>query len=283
MPHGFVSEFSSIRPPRPTGALSGRHEARPATAPDKPAKFGNGCVRTSKGDGLMIDQFRMRLSERALDRLQRGVVLAALIAGTAAIAAPVATSGGFKQARVEVMQAVAAARAPASEAQVARLVWEGADIDGDGAADFANPTGKGERGADAYGEGRFGARRDGGSRRHEGADFVAEAGQTVHAPISGYVTKIGYAYADDQNLRFVEITNPALHHAARVFYIDPAVVEGQAVAIGAPIGRTHSLQKKYPGGMTDHVHLEIINTKGARIDPARILTARWERGAARAG
>lgn len=232
----------------------------------------------------MIDQFRVRLSERALHGLQKGVLIAGLIAGaTAAIAAPVASSGGFRQARAEVMQAVKAARAPASEAQVARLVWEGADVDGDGAADFANPTGHGERGVDAYGEGRFGASRDGGSRRHEGADFVADAGQTVHAPISGYVTKIGYAYADDQNLRFVEITNPALHHAARVFYVDPAVVEGQAVAIGAPIGKTHSLQKKYPAGMTDHVHLEIIDTRGARIDPARILTARWERGGIKGG
>lgn len=154
-------------------------------------------------------------------------------------------------------------------------VWDGADIDGDGRADFANPTGQDPRGHDAYGDGEFGARRDGGSRRHEGVDYRATAGQTVKAPISGYVTKIGYAYAGDQNLKFVEITNPALNYAARIFYVNPKVVEGQAVAMGHPIGTAHSLQRKYPGGMTDHVHLEIIDRGGARLDAARIITAEY--------
>ncbi|MDB5462056.1 MAG: hypothetical protein JWP23_445, partial [Phenylobacterium sp.] len=36
-----------------------------------------------------------------------------------------------------------------------RLVWEGADLDGDGQADIANPTGQAPRQTDAYGEGRF--------------------------------------------------------------------------------------------------------------------------------
>lgn len=225
-----------------------------------------------------MSETRLRLSERARDRLHRAVIVAGLIVGTAAIAAPVVESGGFRLAKAEMVN-TAQANAKATPAQVQRLVWDGADVDGDGTADFANPTGHDERGVDAYGEGRFGARRDGGSRRHEGADFVADAGQPVLAPISGYVTKIGYAYADDHQLRFVEITNPALHYAARVFYIDPAVAEGDTVAMGKPIGRTHSLQAKYPGGMTDHVHLEIINTKGVRVDPGRMLTARWELGA----
>jgi murein DD-endopeptidase MepM/ murein hydrolase activator NlpD len=156
-----------------------------------------------------------------------------------------------------------------------RLVWEGVDLDGDGQADIANPTGHAPRQTDAYGEGCFHASRDGGSRQHEGVDYVATPGQTVSAPISGYVTKIGYAYPDDQTLKFVEIDNPALHLTARVFYVDPAVNLGDAVAIGHPIGQAHSLQHRYPLGITDHVHLEIAE-RGRKVDAQTLITARTE-------
>ena len=157
-----------------------------------------------------------------------------------------------------------------------RTVWEGVDLDGDGQADIANPTGQAPRGTDAYGEGRFHASRDGGSRDHEGVDYVATAGQPVVAPISGYVSKIGYAYPDDQTLRYVEIENPALHLTARVFYVDPDVAVGDAVAVGRPIGHAHSLLKRYRGGMTNHVHLELVNGKGRKLDAETLITARAE-------
>jgi murein DD-endopeptidase MepM/ murein hydrolase activator NlpD len=157
-----------------------------------------------------------------------------------------------------------------------RTVWEGVDLDGDGQADVANPTGHAPRGLDAYGEGRFHASRDGGSRRHEGVDYVARAGQTVRAPISGYVAKIGYAYPGDVVLRYVEIDNPALHIQARVFYVDPDVEVGQTVAIGHPIGRAHTLQQRYPGGITDHVHLEIADARGDKLDASTLILARTE-------
>jgi len=156
-----------------------------------------------------------------------------------------------------------------------KLVWNGVDVDGDGRADFANPTGREPRAHDVYGDGEFGARRDGGSRRHEGVDYMAQAGQDVEAPMSGYVTKIGFAYAGDQTLKFVEITNPALNYSARVFYVNPKVQVGDTVAIGQLIATAHSLQRKYPGGMTDHVHLEILDRRGARIDAARMITAEY--------
>ncbi|HEX3363811.1 M23 family metallopeptidase [Phenylobacterium sp.] len=156
-----------------------------------------------------------------------------------------------------------------------RLVWEGADLDGDGQADIANPTGQAPRGEDAYGEGRFHASRDGGEREHEGVDYVATAGQSVAAPISGYVSKIGLAYPDDQTLKFVEIENPALHLTARAFYVDPDVAVGDAVAVGQPIGHAHSLQQRYPLGITDHVHLEIAE-KGRKMDAATLITAHAE-------
>ena len=155
------------------------------------------------------------------------------------------------------------------------LVWQGADIDGDGAPDFANPTGKAPRTHDAYGLGAFGASRDGGSRKHEGVDFVAEAGQPVASPISGYVTKIGMAYADDRDLQFVEITNRAIGYVARVFYVNPAVEVGEAVRLGQTIGEAHGLQERYPGGMTDHVHLELMGPDQKRMDATAVLTEKY--------
>jgi murein DD-endopeptidase MepM/ murein hydrolase activator NlpD len=191
---------------------------------------------------------------------------------------------GIAQAAVHVqaqeMAVLTSAPAPAEPIRVQPTLttWQGVDLDGDGRADVADPTGREPRDTDAYGEGRFHARRDGGSRLHEGVDYVAEAGQAVDAPISGYVTKIGYAYPGDQTLKFVEIENPALHLQARVFYVDPDVAVGEAVAVGSPIGRAHTLQKKYPGGIVDHVHLEIADRSGRKIDAATLIVARTDTG-----
>jgi murein DD-endopeptidase MepM/ murein hydrolase activator NlpD len=200
--------------------------------------------------------------------------MVALITTTAAAAAPLSLPAGRASLATAMERAVDKV-APTAEPAPMELVWDGADVDGDGRADFANPTGREPRVHDAYGDGEFGARRDDGNRRHEGVDYTARAGQAVEAPISGYVTKIGYAYAGDPNLKFVEITNPALNYAARVFYVTPRVQVGDTVAIGQPIGAAHSLQRKYPGGMTDHVHLEILDRRGARIDATRMITAEY--------
>ena len=170
----------------------------------------------------------------------------------------------------------AAMKTHMAPAKVQKLVWEGADIDGDGAADFVNPTGKATRDHDAYGEGEFNASRDGGSRRHEGVDYDATPGQDVVSPISGYVSKIGYAYAGDMDLKFVEVTNPALGYVARVFYVDPSVEVGQAVRLGATVGTAHSLQARYPGGMTDHVHTELAGPDHRNLDATRLIVARLE-------
>ncbi len=162
------------------------------------------------------------------------------------------------------------------------LVWRGVDVDGDGSDDFANPTGKAPRATDAFGCGAFGSPRDGDERRHEGVDYTSTAGQQVSAPISGFVTRIGNAYADDHFLRFVEITNPALHYTSRVFYVLPSVTEGQAVRLGQSIGWAMSLQRRYPG-ITDHIHLEIARLGGPRIDATRLIVARYEAPSANAG
>ena len=226
----------------------------------------------SKGYPRMSYGFRARLSELAKDRPLLLLTGAALVVATAAAASPLSQPTAVRARLMSAVEQAVTNAVPASP-QPLKVVWEGVDLDGDGRGDFANPTGQAPRSHDAYGEGEFGASRDGGARRHEGVDFKADAGQSVAAPISGYITKIGYAYGGDETLKFVEITNPALRFAARVFYVNPDVRVGDSVAVGHPIGTAHSLQRKYPGGMTNHVHLELIDTVGRRIDATHVITA----------
>lgn len=181
-----------------------------------------------------------------------GLSIAALAANRTWASAQIASVARTVQSRAaetrsltDLKAAITAAPAP------------GIDIDGDGESDFMNPTGRDQRRHDAYGSGQFGASRDGGVRRHEGVDYVSQAGQSVFAPMSGFVTRVGWAYDGDPALRTIEITNPALNYVARVLYVSPKVEVGQVVAIGDIIGHAQDLQGKYPRGMTNHVHLQI--------------------------
>jgi murein DD-endopeptidase MepM/ murein hydrolase activator NlpD len=211
--------------------------------------------------------------------LPLSLLIAAGIGGAVSHAAIKAERLGVPHPATATINAVVrAATAPAARQPAPVWVWEGKDVDGDGAADFMNPTGKGVRGHDAFGEGEFGASRDGGGRRHEGVDYIARAGQVVKAPMSGYVTKIGYAYAGDSH-RFVEISNPALKFEARVFYVDPSVKVGQTVHLGDSIGTMDSLQPRY-AGITDHVHLEMYD-RGQRIDCEKVIVAELKAPATR--
>ena len=193
-----------------------------------------------------------------------------------AAAASHASSAPSLERSVQRTYASLAVEAPAAPAPVVQqLVWRGADVDGDGQDDFANPTGLPVRTCDDYGCGNFGAVRDAGERRHEGVDFDARAGQAIDAPISGFVSKIGLAYPGDQRFHYIQITNPALHYQARVFYVDPSVHEGQAIHVGQAIGRDRSLQRRYPG-ITNLVHLEIERIGGRKLDPTRFIAERME-------
>jgi len=215
------------------------------------------------------------------DRLWTGSAITSHSIGVFAVALAIAAGSiGIAEAAAHAQgpdrgapSADLAAAPPAPLVERERVIWEGADLDGDGQPDIANPTGQAPRGEDAYGEGRFHAARDGGEREHEGVDYVATAGQPVEAPISGYVSKIGFAYPDDQTLRYVEIDNPALHLTARVFYVDPKVAVGDTVAVGRPIGQAHTLQHRYPLGITDHVHLEIAK-RGRKVDAQTLIAER---------
>jgi murein DD-endopeptidase MepM/ murein hydrolase activator NlpD len=198
------------------------------------------------------------------------LVIAALgVRQTWASAGVMAAARSVKEQAALSLPTMAAALAKAPPAEPKPL--PGADVDGDGQSDFMNPTGHPERTHDAYGYGAYGASRDGGERMHEGVDYVSTPGQEVRAPMSGFVARLGYAYAGDSKLRTVEIVNPALNYVARVLFDEPGVEVGQAVHLGQPIGQAQTLQDKYPGGMTNHVHLQIAHQGRGWMDCSRLI------------
>lgn len=148
----------------------------------------------------------------------------------------------------------------------------GVDLNLDGRQDFAAPALRGVRGPDAYGSGAFGASRDGGRRVHLGVDYASPPGETVAAPVSGVVARIGRAYAGD-GLTFVEIANRQLNYTARVFYVGAIVRPGDRVEAGDAIGASQDLGSRYPGGMTNHVHVELYAAGLQPVDPTSVLPA----------
>ena len=190
--------------------------------------------------------------------------------GLAITACTIVMMGALDQFTPAAWRLHAAPAAPTTSARADPPNWL-VDLTGDGVPDLANPTLSFVRDLDVYGSGHFGASRDGGKRKHEGADFIAPPGTEVHAPVSGVVTRMGYAYDRDKYLRFVEVWDAPLHLMARVFYVDPSIAIGQAVTAGDVIGKAQILGFRYPFGMTNHVHVEISDGHGFMFDPAQVL------------
>ena len=138
---------------------------------------------------------------------------------------------------------------------------------------YHNPTDGRLRGCDGYGCGHHGARRDGGRRRHDGADYVSRPGQPVVSPADGRVQRVSMPYKDDDRYSGVLIRGSD-GNAVNVWYIAPdAGVVGNDVAAGDRIGVAQDLRAKYGAAMTNHVHVRITNPAGGAIDPATLIPA----------
>lgn len=124
------------------------------------------------------------------------------------------------------------------------------------------------RECDGQGCGHFGASR--GSRTHNGVDMECVPGTEVGSPVTGQVTKLGYPYANDLSIRYVQITAENYHF--RVFYVEPCVQVGDWVQINDTVGTSQRLESMDRGG-TQHVHLEIKTSKGEYIDPTPVVVA----------
>ena len=119
---------------------------------------------------------------------------------------------------------------------------------------------------DAWGSGEFEAPR--GDKKHKGIDYSAPVGSIIKAPISGWITKLGYPYADDLSYRYVEITDHnRLKH--RFFYVEPTVKEQGIITKYTPIGIAQDIQKRYTTKnkrMDNHIHYEILHGR-TPLDP----------------
>jgi len=109
---------------------------------------------------------------------------------------------------------------------------------------------------DRFGEGHFGASRDGGRRRHMGLDLVALPGTPVTSPLDGTVTRLGWPYGNDPSYRYVEVTAEA-GLVVRHFYVAPEIGLGRRVMAGETcLGTVQDLTRRYPD-ITNHLHFEM--------------------------
>jgi len=108
------------------------------------------------------------------------------------------------------------------------------------------------RGTDAQGSGAYGAPR--GERKHKGVDYACRPGTKVYAAVWGRVTRLGYPYKGNKNLRLIEIKETANHALVRYMYVDPAVGKGDWIEPGELLGKSQKLPYK---GITQHVHVDV--------------------------
>lgn len=116
---------------------------------------------------------------------------------------------------------------------------------------------------DQEGDGAFASRR--GGRRHKGADFEFKPGEKVYSPISGLVTRIGQAYANDERYKLIEVLSHKGYLLWRFLYVNPSVRAGDRVEVDQTIGTAQDISKRYSEKMTPHVHVEI------NIDPWSVI------------
>ena len=148
-----------------------------------------------------------------------------------------------------------------------------------------SPTGSDEvRTRDNFGIGSFLAPRaipgsDGkkaGTRYHGGVDFVSTPGQDIFSPVNGKVIRITNAYAsNNQDLKAIVIGDQGYEY--KVLYTKPSVKKDDFVLRGQKIGAAQDLSEKFGTGMTNHVHLSVIDPDGKRVSPNEKWTIKKRR------
>ncbi|OCK44390.1 hypothetical protein BA195_06850 [Tenacibaculum soleae] len=142
-----------------------------------------------------------------------------------------------------------------------------------------------DRGNDPTGFGHFGAKR--GTRKHKGHDIISVPGESVVSMIDGVVTKIGYAYKNALQFRYVEVTNDTyrvwlmyLEHAN--LKVGQTVCAGQRVGYAMDIAKYHNAkrakknkllkksERKKLVKMINHLHVQIWKN-GKLVDPKPYL------------
>jgi len=122
---------------------------------------------------------------------------------------------------------------------------------------------------DPAGDGNYHASRDDGHKRHSGIDYQCEVGAGIFSPVAGKVTKHGHAYPNDNQYRYVQITDDeGLDH--RIYYCLPGAPLGKMVTTDTVIGISQDISRRYPGElMKPHIHYEVMDSAGDYRNPAK--------------
>ena len=128
------------------------------------------------------------------------------------------------------------------------------------------------RGTDAQGSGAYGAPR--GARKHNGVDYAAKPGTLVYSAVSGTVTRLGYPYKNNRELRLIEIED-AHDSLIRYMYVLPKVTKLMLINPGDLLGTVQRLPYK---GITQHVHVDVrqmVNQRRKFVDPVKYFEEYW--------
>ena len=127
------------------------------------------------------------------------------------------------------------------------------------------------RGTDAQGSGAYGAPR--GDRIHKGVDYACTPGTPVYSAVWGEVTRLGYPYSGNRELRLIEVEDKR-GSLIRYMYVLPAVKKGDVVIPGTLLGHVQKLPYR---GITQHVHVDVkAYTGGSRrrlVDPVEYFAS----------
>ncbi|WP_460692271.1 FG-GAP-like repeat-containing protein [Mucilaginibacter puniceus] len=136
---------------------------------------------------------------------------------------------------------------------------------------LVNPSGGALRGQDLYGNGHFGASRDGGTRLHLGIDIITVIGQPIVSPISGKAVNYRGATSGKPMVDIIPFDRSRGIDKIRILYVNsrPGVVllspynvkAGQVIGTAANLG-----DLGYPKNIIPHVHTQIWQN-GRWIDP----------------
>jgi RHS repeat-associated protein len=138
--------------------------------------------------------------------------------------------------------------------------------------DLINPSGGALRGQDAYGNGHFGASRDGGGRKHMGIDILTTVGQNLVSPVTGKAVNYIGTTSGKPMIDIIP-SNAALGiDKVRILYVNMPggvkawnsynVTAGQTlIGTAADLGTLG-----YPKAITPHIHVQVM-VGGKWVDP----------------
>ena len=88
------------------------------------------------------------------------------------------------------------------------------------------------------------------------------------SPISGTISRYPIPYANDSSIKGIEIKNSS--YRVMLFYVENQLPIGTKVTKGQKIATAQNIAGKYGGGMINHVHLEVYDSKGVLLNPEKL-------------